>query len=626
MHSAPAFFALVLPLLLTACLGSGGDSQSTPPLPTHPDDSLDQDFLPPVVNDPSIPAFKLLSVELASVAPRTDKIKFTWDGNPLGFNYTVCLEDKTKVNHCFPLGHTQNETYLDLSLFSLLKTLNKRVFILASQGEGVRASNMLPMTDKLLTDLIQYIKPLHPDASDYFGKSVVLSRDGKTLIVSATSERSNAVGIGGDQTDNSLLNSGAVFVFQRTIAGWHQQTYIKASNSKAEIKFGESLAISADGKTIAVGAPYESAHSTGVNGNEISTSALASGAVYIFTLNGDIWKQTAYVKASNTGKGDHFGNALSLNEDGSKLAVGAKNEDSDAKTVDGDQSNDFETNSGAVYLFSIKNNTWSQDAYIKASNAQMDDFFGAAVNLNAQGNVLAISATGEDSNATGINANQADNSQLNAGAVYIFHLEDQHWVQKTYIKASTTGADDNFGSRLSFNAIGDILAVSAPGEDANSKGINGDEKNNAGENSGAAYVFRQSKGTWKQEAFIKSSNSGQYHFFGSDISLSDDGATLAVSAPFESSNAIGLNGDKLNTSSRDSGAAYLFTYNKKWEEKTYIKAINTRPSMRFGQSISLSGNADTFAAGAIGDSSNAGGINGDHLNTELNTAGAVFVY
>jgi hypothetical protein len=59
-----------------------------------------------------------------------------------------------------------------------------------------------------------------------------------------------------------------------------------------------------------------------------------------------------------------------------------------------------------------------QQAYLKASNTEVDDNFGYSVSLS--GDTLAIAATGEDSNATGVNGNQADNSAASAGAVYVF--------------------------------------------------------------------------------------------------------------------------------------------------------------------------------------------------------------
>ena len=61
--------------------------------------------------------------------------------------------------------------------------------------------------------------------------------------------------------------------------------------------------------------------------------------------------------------------------------------------------------------------TWSQQAYVKASSTGADGF-GTSVALS--GDTLAAGATAEDSAATGINGDEADNSARNAGAVYVF--------------------------------------------------------------------------------------------------------------------------------------------------------------------------------------------------------------
>jgi hypothetical protein len=55
----------------------------------------------------------------------------------------------------------------------------------------------------------------------------------------------------------------------------------------------------------------------------------------------------------------------------------------------------------------------------KASNTEADDLFGG-VSLSAEGDTLAVGAVDEDSNATGVNGDQADNSASAAGAAYLY--------------------------------------------------------------------------------------------------------------------------------------------------------------------------------------------------------------
>ena len=247
-----------------------------------------------------------------------------------------------------------------------------------------------------------------------------MSLSGDTLAVGAPEEASNAQGINGDQTDNSVIYSGAAYVFIRTGTTWTQQAYIKASNSMEGAWFGRSLSLSGD--TLAVAAPDESGGSTGINGDQTVNGAMsASGAVYVFTRTGAIWTQQAYIKASNTGQTDTFGISVCLS--GDILAVGAPNEASVAKGIGGDQADNSGVGAGAVYLFTRTGTTWTQQAYIKASNTDARDTFGFSVAIS--GDTLAVGAPDEGSNATGINGDQTDNSAFisgtgqGAGAAYI---------------------------------------------------------------------------------------------------------------------------------------------------------------------------------------------------------------
>jgi hypothetical protein len=196
-----------------------------------------------------------------------------------------------------------------------------------------------------------YIKASNPDAQDAFGHSLALSGDGSTLAVGAYREASNATVIGGDQSNNSASDSGAVYVFLRSGTTWNQQAYVKASNTQADDQFGWALALSSDGNTLVVGARYEDSNATGVGGDQTNNTPTNSGAAYAFVRSGGTWAQRSYVKASNTGSGDQFAWSLAVSADGNTLAVGANNEDSNATGVGGNPDDDSFSNSGAAYLY-----------------------------------------------------------------------------------------------------------------------------------------------------------------------------------------------------------------------------------------------------------------------------------
>jgi hypothetical protein len=130
--------------------------------------------------------------------------------------------------------------------------------------------------------------------------------------------------------------------------------------------------------------------------------------------------QQAYIKASNTSPNDWFGARLALSSDGNTLLVGAQNEDSAAKGLNGDQNDDAADDAGASYLFTRTATTWTQQSYIKGSNTEAFDEFGGSIALSGDGRTLVAGARGEDSSARGVNGNQADNSVDEAGAAYVF--------------------------------------------------------------------------------------------------------------------------------------------------------------------------------------------------------------
>jgi len=178
-------------------------------------------------------------------------------------------------------------------------------------------------------------------------------------------------------------------------------------------QFGYSVALSGD--ALAVGAYAEASSSTGVNGNQADVSMLGAGAAYVFRRTGTVWTQEAYIKASNTAADDYFGFALAFA--GDVLVVGAEREDSNAIGVDGDQSNDSATQSGAAYVFRRTGTTWAQEAYVKASNTGASDRFGTSLALADA--TLVIGAPVEGSSAIGVNGDQADNAAFGAGAAYV---------------------------------------------------------------------------------------------------------------------------------------------------------------------------------------------------------------
>jgi hypothetical protein len=219
-------------------------------------------------------------------------------------------------------------------------------------------------------------------------------------------------------------------------------------------------------------------------GDPYQDAASYAGAVYIFQRTGTTWAQQAYLRAQITGIDDNFGGSVVLS--GDTLIVGAAGEGSSATGIDGDQADDRAGYAGAVYVFHRTGTAWSQQTYIKASNTGAHDGFGISVALS--GDILAVGAFREASSATGANGDQANDSAIYSGAVYVFQRSGPTWAQQSYIKASNTGASDQFGGAVALS--GDTLAAGANYEASGATGIEGNQADDGASRAGAVYVFR----------------------------------------------------------------------------------------------------------------------------------------
>src|SRR5262249_10162283 len=132
--------------------------------------------------------------------------------------------------------------------------------------------------------------------------------------------------------------------------------------------------------------------------------------------SGTMWSQQAYLKASNTGAFDVFGQSVAIS--GDKVVVGALFESSNATGVNGVQMNNSLLGAGASYVFVRSGTSWNQEAYLKASNTHAFDYFG--VWFAIPGSTIVIGAPRKESNATRFNGNQSNNSAPDSGAAYFF--------------------------------------------------------------------------------------------------------------------------------------------------------------------------------------------------------------
>lgn len=461
---------------------------------------------------------------------------------------------------------------------------------------------------------VGYFKASNNGADDRFGGAVALSADGTTLAVTAIGEDSNATYLGGSEADDSAPDSGAVYVFLRGAQGWVQQHYVKGSGMAGE-RFGSALALSADGTRLAVGVP-------GAGGGR--------GMVMLYERGTDnIWWRSSMLQGRDVG--DNFGSSVAISGDGLTLAIGAPDEDSGVLSSEADNSR---ASAGAVYVWlRVTATAWQRMAYVQAEVPWASNRFGAAVALSSDGSTLAVGTPGDSCPCAGIDAFHAGTTAPGSGSVYVL-ARGSSWTHQAYLKAGHVSTGAAFGTSLSLSADGNTLAVGAPYDGTDARGINGTVTGywSTTRDSGAAFVFARSGTAWSQQAFIKpTAVFPQGVLLGSSVSLSADGNMLAVGMPRDNSWASGFGGGELQQNG-EAGGVYLFGRGAgAWSLGVYVKPTNNRGALgshfMFGQSVAIAADGSVLAVGAPHEGSTSVGIQGEQNTAGTSSrSGAVYLY
>jgi hypothetical protein len=289
-----------------------------------------------------------------------------------------------------------------------------------------------------------------------------------------------AVAIGADHilVGAPYTNSAAGAVYHFALDGTNPQTF--GTGLDAGDRFGASIATRAG--TTVIGAPGEASSGSSPSDN----SYPGAGAAYIYT--GGLGSTPTYVKPAipAPAAGDEFGTAVATN--GNIVVVGAPFQDSSSPLSNGISPNGLVSNgapqSGAAYMWRSESSVWTFKHTLKAPNTSAGDGFGSSLALLS--NVLAIGAPFEDSGSQTFVA--SDETTRDAGAVYAYRvLLDDITAMPAYIKATTRGVDDAFGTALDLSL--ESLAIGAPYDSSSASGWNGTGVD-GGADSGAVTAVR----------------------------------------------------------------------------------------------------------------------------------------
>lgn len=557
----------------------------------------------------------------------TKRLHLEWQRSRSSVIYQRIWENPDGRSGFSPIGETlpasRDSLVLDIPLHN---RLNAQYLVQSCNAIGCSNSATVALAGNL-AEAVGYLKASNTYALSSYGRSISLSGDGKLVAVGSPGERSRARNSDAepDQSNRDFLLAGAVYLYQRSTKGWRQQFYLKASNTDAFDQFGYALSLSADGRWLAVGAPGEDSPSAVQPESNVASD---SGAVYLFQRQGERWQQVAFIKADIPGAEDRFGAAVSLNADGTRLAVGAPWQDSSAASATDNSAPD----AGAVYLFGRRENeNWIQERYFKADNANSADLYGYSLALNDAGTLLAVGAPGE----AGGTGEPADNSAAEAGAVYLWTNTAGNW-ESAYIKAERPQAGDVFGRAVSLNGLGTRLAVGAANFLHNKDtGTNEVPNPLVSQGANAVYLYTRLSGRWPQQGRLQPDLTQPGDGFGASLSLNARGDLLVVGAPLDNSFGQGVSHppSQADYRSGESGAAYLYRLNDAdWQLHSRVKASNADPGDGFGTAVALSAEGDTLAVGAMFEGSRATGVNGDASNNTGAvgaagfSAGAAYLY
>jgi hypothetical protein len=305
---------------------------------------------------------------------------------------------------------------------------------------------------------------------DYMGSSVSISADGNTLIAGASgsgytrvfewdglvwvqkgadiigeevddsfgsetsiSDNGNVVAVGAPLNDGTGVDAGHVRVFDWSGGQWVQRG-TDIDGDAEQNNCGWSLSLSANGDVIGIGS-HTNDNATGIE----------AGHTRVYQ-----WVSSDWVQMGDNIEGeapfDHSGRSVSLNADGSIVAIGADLNDADVG---------FQPQIGHVRVYEWTGSIWTQKGG-DIDGQSNSEWFGYSVELSDDGNTLVASAP----NALGIG------QSVGTGITRIYQWNGTDWVQKGGdINAEAHG--DFSGWSVSMSSDGSLVCIGGLGNDGN---------------------------------------------------------------------------------------------------------------------------------------------------------------
>lgn len=334
-----------------------------------------------------------------------------------------------------------------------------------------------------------------------FGARVGISDDGKRIVVGMTGSQSTA------------------YVFLLTEQGWTIEGTLVSSPALSSTAQG-IVAISGDGTRAAMGL------------YGYTNTNTADGKVTVFVRNGNTWTTESTIAPASSTQ-NNFGVSLSLNTDGTRMAVGA----SGGSTVP-----------GRVYIFRRDNTTWTQEFLASPSG---DARLGNSVAITGDGTRVVAGAP------------YFSNTYTNQGYAAIYVRNGTTWTLEVTLYEPVQNTEAAFGRCVSINFDGSMAVVGA------------DYSGNGGGLRGRAHVYKRSGTTWALDGTIPdpSTDIG----FATSVNMSSSGGKIIVGSP------------NARVGSDPSGKAHVYSRGATaWEKKSDLIPSTVVASALFGLDVAIS--------------------------------------
>lgn len=330
------------------------------------------------------------------------------------------------------------------------------------------------------------------DVADRFGFSVSITGDGRTFVAGSPQQRVDGVLVGGAR------------VFEKQPAAWVQTANLFMPASWVQSYLGMSVAVSAGGTHIVLGAPYY----------DDGTGNTPGGAV-VFVHAGIAWNLEAQLVPTDMPANGMFGMSVALSADGRVAVVGAPLDDTPVAV-----------NAGSVRVFTRSGSTWTEEGRIYAADSAQNARFGSSVALSASGDTLLVGEPYGDSAAS-----------TRSGRALLFERNGAGWNPVHTFEPSTAATGDLFGYSVALSSAGDRAIIGAPQAEP---GTYLDQ--------GRAWLYEHEETGWRRlTAGYGPSEDGPQT--GTAVAISGDGHHGLVASPFGDAQSL-----------VDSGTVWVYRY------------------------------------------------------------------